>query len=280
MLPYVDHLPSTHSLPDMAFSRGQPTWGEHLADVLESLCSLHDPSTIAAVILEPVAGSAGVLIPPVGYLEKIRSICDKHGILLIFDEVICGFGRTGAAFGTEKFDVSPDMLTVAKGLTNAVVPGGAVIMREKIYNGVMEGPDKGNIELFHGYTYSGHPLSMVAGLATLEVYKEQRLFENAANLASYWEDLLHGLKGLSSNIVDVRNFGLMGAVEFKVAENRMFGARAMDVFDRCFQKGLLARATGQTVALSPPLVSTKEDLSKMIEILSESIVESDREFRN
>lgn len=279
MLPHIDHLPPTHSASTyehQKFSRKQPSYGAHLADHLEEICALHDPSSIAAVVVEPVAGSTGVLPPPVGYLEKIRAICDKHGILLIFDEVICGFGRTGAAFGCEKYNVTPDMLTVAKGLTNAVVPGGAVICQGKLYKGITEGQDKGAIELFHGYTYSGHPLTMAAGIATLDVYKEEKIFENCANLEQFYEDLLHdNLKDLP-NVIDIRNTGLMAGIEVSPMPGTLVTARAADIFNRCYNKGLLVRATGSTIALAPPLISTKEELTKMVEIIGESIEESNR----
>jgi beta-alanine--pyruvate transaminase len=195
-LPYVDHLPHTHSLKDMAFSRGQPDWGAHLADTLESIVTLHDASNIACVIVEPVQGSTGVVVPPKGYLQKLRDICTKHGILLIFDEVITGFGRLGEAFGVQKFDVEPDMICVAKGLTNATVPAGAVICKQHIYDAFMDAANKTNsaIELFHGYTYSGHPLAMAAGKATLQVYREEGLFENANSLSQYWEDAFHSVR--------------------------------------------------------------------------------------
>ncbi|MFM8801636.1 MAG: aspartate aminotransferase family protein, partial [Tagaea sp.] len=206
-LPYVDHLPSTH-LPDKnRFVCGQPEHGAELADALEKLIALHDASTIAAVIVEPLAGSTGVLVPPKGYLQRLRAICDAHGILLIFDEVITGFGRLGASFAAEKFGVTPDLMTVAKGITNAAVPMGAVFARKELYDAMMNGPEN-MIELFHGYTYSGHPLACAAGLATLDIYREEGLFERAAGLAPYWEDAVHSLKS-RRNVVDVRNLGLV-----------------------------------------------------------------------
>lgn len=276
LLPFVDHLPHTHSLQNMAFSRGLPTWGEHLADDLERLCVLHDPSTIAAVIMEPVPGSTGVLPPPVGYLQKIRKICEQHDILLIFDEVITGFGRTGPSFATELFDITPDIVTMAKGLTNAVIPCGAVVTSEKIYKVMVENARALNspIELFHGFTYSGHPLAMAAGVATIDVFEEQNLFEKAIDNSPYFEDLVHSMKGLP-HVVDTRNCGLMGAVETEPIPGELT-KRSSDIFHRCFSKGLFVRATGQTIALSPPLTSSKSDLKKMIEILSESIVESSK----
>jgi len=218
-LPFVDHLPHTHSLKDMAYSKGLPKWGAHLADDLEKIIALHDASNIAAVFVEPVAGSTGVLPPPEGYLQRIRDICTKHGILLVFDEVITGFGRLGSAFATTKFEVVPDMITCAKGLTNAVVPAGAVICNSKLYNTVVDASDKdpsSAIEFFHGYTYSGHPLAMAAGIATMEVFEEQRIFERANDIAPYFQEALHSLKGLP-NVTDIRNYGLMGAVDIASA---------------------------------------------------------------
>ncbi|MGH7003436.1 MAG: aminotransferase class III-fold pyridoxal phosphate-dependent enzyme, partial [Alphaproteobacteria bacterium] len=193
LLPQVDHLPHTHNIEKNAFSRGQPEWGAHLADALESLCALHDPATVAAVIVEPVAGSTGVLVPPKGYLERLRALCDKHGILLIFDEVITGFGRLGAPFAAEFFGVMPDLMAVAKGLTNAAVPMGAVFARKGIYQAFMQGPENA-IELFHGYTYSGHPLACAAALATIEIHRREGLAERAKAISPYWETAIHGLK--------------------------------------------------------------------------------------
>ncbi|CAN0593592.1 unnamed protein product, partial [Laminaria digitata] len=189
-----DHLPHTHNLAEMAFSRGQPAWGAHLADDLERIVALHDASTIAAVIIEPVAGSTGVLVPPKGYLEKIRSLCDRHGILLIFDEVITGFGRLGEPFAADYFGIVPDLMTMAKGLTNAAVPMSAIAARGPIYDAFMQGPPN-MIELFHGYTYSAHPLACAAGIATLEVFAEDDLFARGKALAPKWESAIHSLKG-------------------------------------------------------------------------------------
>lgn len=275
LLPHVDHLPHTHSLKDMAFSRGLPTWGAHLADELERIVALHDPSTIAAVIIEPVAGSTGVLPPPVGYLEKIRAICDKYNILLIFDEVITGFGRVGSSFGAVEFNVTPDMITCAKGLTNAVVPAGAVICRDHIFKTMYEANHRGPeyvIDMSHGYTYSGHPLAMAAGIATLEVYKEQGLFEKAHELGQYFEDCAHALKGLP-NVVDVRNYGLMAAVEFAPIPGDPF-RRPLDVFDKAFQRGALVRASGMSIAVSPPLILEKKHIDRLFDTLATAIKES------
>jgi len=278
LLPYTDHMPSTHSIPDMAFSRGQPKWGAHLADNLESIIGLHDASTIAAVIVEPVAGSAGVLIPPQNYLERLREICTKHNILLIFDEVITGFGRLGASFAAEKLNIQPDMITCAKGLTNAAVPCGAVLIRNGIYDSIIEQSNKepgSGIEFFHGYTYGGHPLAMAAGLATLEVYKEQDLFNRANNLAPFLEEAVHSLRKLPG-VIDIRNFGLMAAVEFSPIPGKPT-ARAMDIYHRCFDKGVLLRPTGSSVAMAPPLISEKKHIERIINTIHDCTIES---FKN
>ena len=280
LLPFVDHLATTHSLKDMAFSKGLPDWGLHLAEDLERILTLHDPSTIAAVIIEPVAGSAGVLPPPKGYLERIREICTKHNLLLIFDEVITGFGRLGATFGAEKFNVIPDMITCAKGLTNGVIPAGAVICRKDLYDTILAGADRdgpgSHIELFHGYTYTGHPLAMAAGLATLKVFRDLNLFTRANELAPYWEQGLHSLKGLP-NVTDIRNFGLMGAVELSPVPG--FPAkRTTDVFNRCFEKGLFIRYAGNSICGAPPLIIDKKDIDRYVNTLAESIIESSKFF--
>jgi beta-alanine--pyruvate transaminase len=280
LLPNVDHLPHTHSYKDMAFSKGQPEWGTHLADELERLVTLHDASTIAAVIVEPVAGSTGVLVPPVGYLEKLQQICNKHDILLIFDEVITGFGRLGSSMAVEKFNVTPDMITCAKGMTNAAVPAGAVICHKKLYDGIMENAEREGagttIELFHGYTYGGHPLAMAAGIATLEVYEEEGLFQRAADMAPYFEKGLHSLKGLP-NVVDIRNIGMMGAVELQPVAGELM-KRSFDVFNRCFDKGVMVRVSGSTCAYSPPLICEKSHVDQMINTLHDSIIASAKEM--
>ncbi|TCP63150.1 beta-alanine--pyruvate transaminase [Rhodovulum bhavnagarense] len=262
----VDHLPHTH-LPDQnAFTRGQPEHGAHLADDLERIVALHGAETIAAVIVEPMAGSTGVLMPPKGYLERLREICTKHGILLIFDEVITGFGRLGSAFAADHFDVMPDMMTVAKGLTNGVIPMGAVLTTPAIHDAFMQGPEH-VIELFHGYTYSGNPIAAAAGLATLETYREEGLFENAASLASYWEDALHSLKD-QPHVIDIRNMGLVGAIELEPIAGdptrRAFGA-----FLAAYEKNLMIRTTGDIIALSPPLIIGKAEIDRIVETLSE-----------
>ena len=272
MLGGVDHLPHTHNLAEMAFSRGQPDWGAHLADDLERIVGLHDASTIAAVIVEPMSGSAGVLVPPKGYLDRLRSICTSHGILLIFDEVITGFGRTGAAFGAERFGIQPDMMTLAKGLTNAAVPMSAVAASDAVHDGLMVGPEN-MVELFHGYTYSGHPLACAAGLATLDLYVRDGLFERAADLAPTWEDALHSLKD-SAHVVDIRNIGLAGAVEI-APRNGAPGARAFDLFLKCFENGLLMRQTGETVALSPPLIIDTDQIGQIVDIIGAALKQID-----
>ncbi|HVC01761.1 MAG TPA: aspartate aminotransferase family protein [Steroidobacteraceae bacterium] len=268
MLPGVDHLPATLSLEHNAFSRGLPPWGAHLANELERLIALHDASTIAAVIVEPVAGSAGVILPPVGYLKRLREICDKHDILLIFDEVITGFGRVGKAFGAQAFDVTPDLMTTAKGLTNGAVPMGAVFAARKIYDAFMQGPEH-TIELFHGYTYSAHPAACAAALATLDIYAAEGLLTRAETLAPHMESAVHGLKGLP-HVIDARNCGMIGAVEMQPRAGRP-GTRGYDVFLKCFERGVLVRQTGDIIALSPPLIAEPADLARIAEVLAESV---------
>lgn len=262
MLPGTDHLPHTHDLAHNAYSRGLPGWGVQLADELEDIVALHDASTIAAVIIEPIAGSAGVILPPKGYLERIREICDKHGILLIFDEVICGFGRTGDNFGATRFAVTPDLMTTAKGLTSGTVPMGAVLAKSDIYDTFMTGPE-GAIEFFHGYTYSGHPLAAAAGCATLDVYVDEGLFQRARELESSFEDALHSLKG-EPNVIDIRNFGLIGAVELQPVDGQPT-ARAMQVFRDCYDNGVIIRTTGDTLAFSPPLIIEEAHIEKLVD---------------
>ena len=268
MLPGVDHLPHTHNLEHNAFSRGLPNWGDHLADELENIIALHDPSTIAGVIMEPISGSAGVLLPPKGYLKKIREICTKHEIMLIFDEVICGFGRTGDAFAAKRFDVTPDIITVAKGLTSGTVPMGGVLTRGDIYDTFMTGPESA-IEFFHGYTYSGHPLAAAAGCATLDVYAEDDLFNRARSLEDIFADALHSLKD-EPYVIDVRNFGLIGAAELTPIEGQPT-ARAMGIFRDCFDKGLIIRTTGDTVAFSPPLIVKETQIEETVETIRASL---------
>ncbi len=266
LLTGVDHLPHTHLPAKNAFSRGEPEHGAHLADDLERIVALHDASTIAAVIVEPVAGSTGVLIPPKGYLERLREICDKHGILLIFDEVITGFGRLGASFATEHFGVTPDMITCAKGLTNGSIPMGAVICRKGIYDAFMDAPENA-IEFFHGYTYSAHPVACAAGVASLEIYKEEGLFERARDLSGYWEDAVHSLKGLP-NVIDLRNLGLLAGIELEPRPGKPT-ARAFEAFLTCYEKGVLIRTTGDIIALSPPLVVEKAHIDQIFGTIAE-----------
>lgn len=266
LLPGVDHLPHTFNLQHQAFSKGQPDWGAHLADELERIVALHDASNIAAVIVEPVAGSTGVLIPPKGYLQRLRQICDKYGILLIFDEVITGFGRLGAPFAADYFGVVPDMITVAKGITNGTVPMGAVFVRQGIYDAFMNAPNNA-IEFFHGYTYSGHPVACAAAIATLDIYNEEGLFDRANSLADYWQEAVHSLKGLPY-VIDIRNLGLVAGIELEAIPGKPT-ARAFDAFLRAYQKGLLIRTTGDIIALSPPLIIEKQQIDQIVEMLGE-----------
>jgi len=273
LLPGVDHIRHTLDLSRNAFSRGLPKHGIELAEDLERLVQLHDASTIAAVIIEPIAGSAGVILPPEGYLQRIRQICDKHGILLIMDEVITGFGRVGKPFAAQRFGVTPDLMTTAKGLTNGCVPMGAVFIADKVHEAFMKGPDN-MIDLFHGYTYSGHPLACAAAIATLDTYAEENLFEKAIELGDYWEDAIHALQGLP-NVVDIRNFGLIGAIELAPREGKP-GARGYDVFTNCFNdKDLLIRVTGDVIALSPPLILDKGHIDQIFGRIAEAIRTTD-----
>ncbi len=266
-LPGVDHLRHTHDLEHNAFSRGQPQWGAHLADDLTGLIGLHGASTIAAVIVEPMAGSTGVLVPPVGYLERLREICDAHGILLIFDEVITGFGRLGASFAAERFDVVPDIMTTAKGITNAAVPMGAVFVRKGVHDAFMDGPEAA-IELFHGYTYSGHPLACAAALATLDIYQSEDLFTRARDLEPYWQEAVHRLD-TAANVIDVRNIGIVAGVEFSTRDGKL-GARAYDIFVKCLELGALTRQAGEAIALSPPLIISTDEIDRLVDILAEA----------
>lgn len=264
LLTGVDHIRHTHDLSLNAFSRGEPEHGAEWADDLERIVQLHDASTIAAVIVEPVAGSAGVLLPPKGYLQRLRKICDDHGILLIFDEVITGFGRLGKPFGSEYFGVTPDLITAAKGLTNGCAPMGAVFVRREIHDAFMHGPENA-VELFHGYTYSGHPIACAAALAALDIYEEKGLFHRAAELKDYWEDALHSLAD-HPNVIDVRNIGLIGAIELAP----IAGAptkRAFAAFLDAYENGLMMRTTGDTIALSPPLIIEKSHIDEIVGIL-------------
>ena len=269
-LPGVDHLPHTHDLARNAYSRGEPAHGANLADELERLVALHDASTIAAVIVEPVAGSTGVLIPPKGYLARLRELCTKHGILLIFDEVITGFGRLGAPFGAQYFGVTPDMITMAKGLTNGAVPMGAVAASARVYETFMQGPENA-IELFHGYTYSAHPVACAAGIATQEIYRREGLLTRAAEVSDVWADGVHSLRGLP-HVIDLRNLGLIGAIELEPIAGKP-GLRGYQTFVRAFEKGLLVRVTGDIIALSPPLIIEKQHVEQVFGMLGEVLKE-------
>lgn len=268
LLPGVDHLPHTHNLSENAFSRGQPEWGAHLAAEFENIIALHDPSTIAAVIVEPVAGSAGVLVPPDGYLQQLREICNRHGILLIFDEVITAFGRTGSSFGAETFGVQPDLMTVAKGLTNGAVPMGAVLVDKVIYSAFMKGPEQA-IEFFHGYTYSGHPLAAAAGLASMAVYGEEGLIDRAGQMSPVFEDAVHSLKG-APHVIDIRNLGMMAAIELEPRTNEPT-IRALEVFRHCFDNGVLVRTTGDIIALTPPLIIEAAQIDEIVATIDSAL---------
>ena len=264
LLTGVDHIRHTHDLERNAFSRDQPAYGAELADDLERLVALHDASTIAAVIVEPLAGSTGVLVPPKGYLQKLRAICDKHGILLIFDEVITGFGRLGKPFAFDHFGVTPDIVLTAKGITNGIIPMGAVFVKKEIYEAFMHGPDD-MIEFFHGYTYSGNPVASAAGIATLDTYEEEGLLSRGSELANYWADALHSMKGLP-HVIDVRNCGLVGAIELEPIAGQPT-KRAFAAFLEAFEKGILIRTTGDIIALSPPLIIEKSEIDILFDTL-------------
>lgn len=266
LLTGVDHLCHTHDLDRNAFSRGCPPHGAELADDLERIVALHDASTIAAVIVEPMAGSTGVLLPPKGYLQRLREICDRHGILLIFDEVITAFGRLGAATAADYFEVTPDIITTAKGLTNGIIPMGAVVVADRIYQSAMENADA-PIELFHGYTYSANPMACAAALATLDSYGQNDLFQRAALLSRNWEEKLHSLKGLP-NVIDIRNLGLVGAVELAPRDGAA-GARAYEAMKRAWDAGIMIRITGDIIALSPPLIISEPEIEKLCQTLGE-----------
>jgi beta-alanine--pyruvate transaminase len=266
LLTGVDHMRHTHDLDRNAFSRGCPEHGAELADDLVRIAELHDPSTIAAVIVEPMAGSTGVLMPPLGYLKRLRELCNRYGILLIFDEVITAYGRLGRASAAEYFDVKPDIITTAKGLTNGVIPMGAVIVDKKIYNSAMENADA-PIELFHGYTYSAHPIAVAAALASLETYRQNDMFARADALAPKWEEALHSLKGLP-HVKDLRNLGLVGAIELESRPGAV-GARAMDAMKQAWAEGLMIRVTGDIIALSPPLIISEDELQTLFGKISD-----------
>jgi beta-alanine--pyruvate transaminase len=263
LLAGVDHLPHTYNREHQAFTKGEPEWGAHLADELERLVALHDASTIAAVIVEPMAGSTGVLPPPKGYLQRLRAICDRHGILLIFDEVITGFGRLGYAFAAERYGVLPDMLTFAKGVTSGTVPMGGVIARDDIYQAFMKGPEHVT-ELFHGYTYSAHPLACAAALATFDLYREEGLFERAKKLEPVWADAAMSLKGLP-NVLDVRTVGITAGIDL-AAKPDAVGKRGYDVMEKAFHdEGVMVRNMGDTLAFTPPLIVSESQIGEMFE---------------
>ena len=268
----VDHLPHTHLPEKNAYTRGEPEHGAELANELERIVALHDASTIAAVIVEPVAGSTGVLIPPKGYLQKLREICTKHGILLIFDEVITGFGRLGTPFAADYFGVTPDIITTAKGVSNGVIPMGAVFCTKQIHDAFMTGPEH-LIEFFHGYTYSGNPIACAAALGTLDTYKEEGLLTRGAELADYWEDALHSLKG-EPHVIDIRNIGLIGAIELQGIPGSPT-KRAFSAFVKAFERGALIRTTGDIIALSPPLIITKGQINELIDHVREVLRQVD-----
>ena len=265
LLSGVDHLPDTHIPEKNAFSKGQPEHGKERADALEKIIALHGADTIAAVIVEPMAGSTGVLIPPKGYLERLREITKQHGILLIFDEVITGFGRLGSSFAAEHFGITPDLMTLAKGITNGIIPMGAVLAGANIHDAFMKGPEH-MIEFFHGYTLSGNPVASAAGLATLETYKEEDLFEKAKSLSGYWEDAIHNLRD-HPHVIDVRNMGLVGAIELQPIAGEPT-KRAFQAFIDAYESGLLIRTTGDIIALSPPLIINKSQINQLFDILS------------
>lgn len=267
-LPGVDHIRHTHDIARNAFSKGLPAHGADLADDVDRLVQLHGADTIAAVIIEPIACSTGVLLPPQGYLERLRAMCDRHGILLIFDEVITGFGRLGAPFATNYFGVTPDLITTAKGITNGTVPMGAVFAKREIHDALMTGPQS-QIELFHGYTYSAHPVACAAGMATLEIYKSEGLLTRGAELTDHWQNAVHGLRSLS-NVIDVRALGLLAGVELAPRPNAP-GARAYEVMVDCFNRGLVARVTGDIIAMSPPLIVERGQIDEMVNILGDAI---------
>ncbi|MFO1184640.1 MAG: aspartate aminotransferase family protein [Bauldia sp.] len=268
MLPGVDHIRHTHDLARNAFSRGQPVHGVEFAEDLERVVALHDPSTIAALIVEPVAGSTGVLVPPKGYLERLRAICDKHGILMILDEVITGYGRLGAPFAVDYFGIVPDLVTTAKGLTNGVIPMGAVFVKKAIHDAFMTGPDYA-IEFAHGYTYSANPVACAAALGTLDTYEEEGLLTRGAELAPYWEERLHALRGLP-HVIDIRNLGMVGAVELDPVPGEP-SRRAFGAYLKAFEKGLLVRTTGDIIALSPPLIISKGQIDRLFDTLADAL---------
>ncbi|WP_231879329.1 aspartate aminotransferase family protein [Collimonas arenae] len=272
LIPGVDHLPHTLNIAEAGFSKGQPAWGAHLADELERLVTLHDASTIAAVIVEPLAGSTGVLVPPVGYLERLRTLCSKHGILLIFDEVITGFGRLGTATASEYFKVTPDLITLAKGINNAAIPMGAVAVKREIHDTVVQATAVGGIELMHGYTYSAHPVAAAAAIAAIDLYRDEGLFERARTLAPLFEKAAHGVAG-APHVKDIRNLGLVAGIELESRPDAP-GARAYEVFRRCYEKGVMVRYTGDILAFSPPLIVQPEEIERIFATVREALNET------
>jgi beta-alanine--pyruvate transaminase len=269
LLTGVDHLPTTYDREKMAFSRGEPEWGAHLADDLERIVGLHGPNTIAAVIVEPMAGSTGAIVTPKGYLERLRAICDKHGILLIFDEVITGYGRLGYAFAAERYGVTPDLITFAKGVTNGAVPMGGVVVRNEIYDSFMKGPDNA-VELFHGYTYSAHPLACAAGIATLDLYREEGLFERARALEPKWADAVMALRK-EPNVVDIRTVGLVAGIDLAPNKDGA-GARGYAALDSAFHDNdIMVRVAGDTICLTPPLIVTEAEIGEMVDKVAKVI---------
>jgi len=271
LLPKIDHLPHTYNYEQNAFSKGEPEWGAHLADDLENIVALHDPENVAAVIVEPVSGSTGVLPPPKNYLKRLREICDKHGILLIFDEVVTGFGRMGRITSSEYFGVMPDMICCAKGITNGTVPMGAVFTRQGIYQEFLTGPET-TMEFMHGYTYSGHPLAAAAAIATLDTYIEEKLFENAATMAPKWEEAVHSLKG-KPRVRDIRNLGILCGLELDFGPADDYGKTARDLFIKLYEKGLMTRYSGNSICLSPPLMLDENHIDRMVTIIAEALPE-------
>ncbi|WP_233857538.1 aspartate aminotransferase family protein [Paraburkholderia sp. HD33-4] len=269
LMPHVDHLPHTLNIAEAAFTRGQPTWGAHLADDLERLVALHDASTIAAVIVEPLAGSTGVIVPPKGYLERLRELCTKHGILLIFDEVITGFGRLGAPTASEYFGVVPDILTMAKAINNAAIPMGAVAASRAVHDTVVNAGAENAIEFFHGYTYTAHPAAAAAAIATLDIYKRDRLFERAKELSGVFEDAVHELHG-SPHVKDIRNLGLVAGVALESRQGAP-GARGYEVFLKCFEAGVLVRYTGDILAFSPPLIVDEQKIDQIFSTVRDAL---------
>jgi len=269
MLPGVDHLPHTYNRAEQAFSKGQPAWGAHLADELEKLIQLHDASTIAAVIVEPMAGSTGVLPPPQGYLERLRTICSRNDILLIFDEVITGFGRSGAPFASQRVGVTPDLFTFAKGVTSGTVPMGGVVCRKDMYETMMQGPEH-VVEFCHGYTYSAHPLACAAALATMDVYRDEKLFERARAIEERWVEAVYSLKGLP-NVLDIRQFGITAGIDL-ASRPDAFGKRAFEAMERGFHEfGIVMRIAGDTMAVTPPLIISEAQIDELVDKLAKTI---------